>query len=127
MAQAPTHTNSQDFLFESYIGKKIMAREDISQFSTGLKVNIREKCIGTIQRIDNKLVYVFNDKNPEGYQHFSISLSDFVTRVNSGLYCFVTPRNASKESLDAVISSADLRSCNISDPHGFRPPKAPER
>lgn len=77
----------------SNISKKIMAREDVYQFSTGNKVNSREQYIGTVENVDEEGVYVFNERNPKNHQYFTLKLEDFKKWVDEGLYRLVTPRN----------------------------------
>jgi len=60
------------------VGKRILAGEPIFQFSTGKMIGwTRRRCIGIIEKIENSRVYVFNSKNPEGYQRYELSADDF--------------------------------------------------
>ena len=86
-------TEDLDDSLQSYVSKKIMARENIHQFSTGNKVKTRERYIGTVEKVDEKGVHVFNEKNPKNHQHYTMKLEDFKKWVDEGLYRMVAPKN----------------------------------
>jgi len=61
-----------------YINKKIIACEDY-----GMKHNIQ---CGRIQKIENNLVYIFADSNPEGYENYAITYNNFIKWIKEDLY-----------------------------------------
>lgn len=76
----------QDEKRKSLIGKKIMAYEDIYQFSTGQKVQTRGRGIGVIIGTDSENIHIYDRTNPKGHQEYSIKMSNFNKWIDEGLY-----------------------------------------
>lgn len=69
-----------------YIGRKLNALEEIYQFSTGKKITTRRRKIGVVLGISSGKVDIYSQKNPKGYQFYSIDLDDFKAFIYFNLY-----------------------------------------
>jgi hypothetical protein len=69
-----------------YLGKKIIACENIINFSTNKIVRVRTRYCGVIEKIENDIVYIYDKSNPINYQNYSLKYSDFCKWVLQGLY-----------------------------------------
>lgn len=102
-------------VLDSFKGKKIYAVEDVFQFSTDDKVSERQKYIGTVEGFsDNKgyskawhvlnpyemiYVHMHNEKNPVGYQDYTLKVDDFLRWIQEGKYR-VPAKNFSRSPSD---------------------------
>lgn len=71
---------------EFYLGKKIIACENIIDFRTDKVITVRTRYSGVIEKIEEEKVYIFDKSNPVGYQNYAIKYSDFCKWVLQGLY-----------------------------------------
>lgn len=102
----------------TFVGKKIYAVEDISQFSSGQQISSRKRYIGKIKGFSDNpdyaktihrsnpfkasCVHIHNETNPKGYQDYTVKLSDFLNWTREGKYHI---------SADNVRALADIISC----------------
>lgn len=69
-----------------YVGRKLNLFESSYQFETGEKINIDIVCVGLVLGINNNSLDIYDVKKPLRQQFYSISIDDFMTKVDSGLY-----------------------------------------
>lgn len=84
-----------------YIGRKIMAYEDVFQFSTGQKVFRRGRNVGIVVAVDEDGVHMYDRKNPKGYQHYTLKKEDFRKWISENLYV------AKSASLDERVEALE--------------------
>lgn len=84
--EAPKMYQSNSTSLEGYVGKTIMAYEDIFQFSTSEKVSTRGRCIGVVSFIDSEGVHMYDRTNPGKYKNYVIKSDDFERWIEQGLY-----------------------------------------
>lgn len=77
---------------EKYSEKKIIAYENLYQFSTGELINRRGKNIGIVAGIDENGIHMYNPKNPVGYKIYTLEYDNFKKWISEGIY---TTRKAS--------------------------------
>ena len=63
-----------------YIGKKILA------YGADKHRRFGYSSIGVIERIENDEVYIFSEKNPEGYKRYNIAIKDLLKFEKEKLY-----------------------------------------
>lgn len=69
-----------------YVGRKIMAYEEIRRFSDNKFITNRGRGIGVIEKIENGLVYIYDKTNPINYQNYTIEFDKFKKYIENGLY-----------------------------------------
>jgi len=71
---------------QKFVGKKIMAYEELSQFSTGEVVGKRGRSVGVVAAVDSDGVQMYNRSNPGSYRLYTLTHKNFKKWLDEGLY-----------------------------------------